>query len=120
MAGQEPRGSTVRGIKAFLPKGITMLTNKECEKVKKLPTWARDLIKRLEYASLPMIEEAATQRRKALIAEVKAKRLEDANSALLELLGKAGEAGLDWAKIVVSVLEGYEIFHPVADRVEQS
>ena len=80
------------------------------EKIDKLPLWVRQHIKCLEIRAKPAIEEAAKCRQRAEKAEAKAKRLSEANAALLELLSKAGQAGLDWADTVVRVLEGYEIF----------
>lgn len=95
---------------SYFPVRGIMLSPVDREKVAKLPTWARELIKRLEYASQPAIEEAAKCRKKAEAAEALSKRLYDANNALMELLSNAGKAGLDWAAVTVSVLESYEIF----------
>lgn len=79
-------------------------------KISRLPAWARDHIRNLEIRSEPLVEEAVRCRQKAERAETRAKRLDEANAALLELLKRAGQNGLDWAKTVVDVLEGYEIF----------
>ena len=80
------------------------------QKIARLPTWARDHIRRLEIRSEPAIEEAARARKALEAAQKTAIHYREANAALMELLGKAGTAGLDWAATVVSVLEGYEIF----------
>jgi hypothetical protein len=80
------------------------------EKIARLPVWAREHIKHLQIRNEPLVQEAARCRQIAERAETKAKRLSEANAALLELLNKAGQADLDWAKTVVDVLDGYEIF----------
>lgn len=80
------------------------------EKVARLPAWARQHIRQLETRSEPAIEEAARARKALAEREKVVKRLQDANSALIELLSYAGRAGLDWAAKVADVLDGYEIF----------
>lgn len=80
------------------------------DRIAKLPVWARDMIKRLERANEPMIEEIVRLRRRNEVAEDKARNLSGANEALMEILRCAGRGGSDWAAAVVSVLEGYEIF----------
>lgn len=80
------------------------------DKVARLPAWARNLIKRLETANEPMVEEVVKLRREAERSKEIANRYRDANHALMELLSKAGFAGLDWARAVVDTLNGYEIF----------
>ena len=85
------------------------------QKVARLPTWARDHIRRLEIRSELAIEEATKARKAYTLATERADRYRDANAALMELLGKAGQSGLDWAATVVSVLEGYEIFAPAKE-----
>lgn len=80
------------------------------EKIAKLPVWARDLIKRLEYANEPMVEEVVKSRRELAQLQAKVRSLSDANAALMEILRCAGRGGSDWAKIVVDTLDGYEIY----------
>lgn len=91
------------------------------QKIAKLPTWARDHIHWLKIRSDSAVGEAAKARKALSKAQDVAKRYSDANAALMELLGKAGQAGLDWAATVVSVLEGYEIFRQPepADATEE-
>lgn len=87
-----------------------MISDADRERITKLPTWARDLIKRLERAAEPAVEQARKATRDANIQRVKCAELRDANSALIELLSVAGRNGIDWAKKIVEVLEGYCIF----------
>lgn len=87
-----------------------MISQEEREKIAKLPTWVRNLIKRLEYGIAPMVDELARNHKARYESVDKAKRLEETNLALMELIRKAGQAGLNWAKTTVDVLEGYEIF----------
>lgn len=87
------------------------MTNDELhEKIARLPTWAREHIKRLETRSELAIEEAARARQALVKAETRVTRLSEANEAMMELLRSAGKGGLDWAWETVKVLEGYEIF----------
>lgn len=87
-----------------------MISNEDRERIARLPTWARDLIKRLETANEPMANECIQLRRKNSTAQERAKSLSESNEALLELLRCAGRGGSEWAATVVKTLEGYEIF----------
>ncbi len=80
------------------------------DKVAKLPVWAQELIRRLELANEPLIEQAVKYRREATTASERAKRLSESNEALMEILRAAGRGGSDWADMVVRTLEGYSIF----------
>ena len=83
------------------------------DRIARLPAWAREHIKHIKHISKcqePLLEEAVRARYRANAAEARARRLLESNNALLELLRRAGEGGHDWAKLVVSILEGYEIY----------
>ncbi len=85
------------------------------EKIARLPSWARQHIKHLEYTYKPAIEEAARARKELEIAKEKQRRVQNSNEALLEILRRAGETH-DWSKKVVDILDGYEIFREDAQR----
>ncbi len=80
------------------------------DRISKLPAWVRDLIKRLEIANEPMIEECVKLRKENTILKERAKQLGESKEALLELLRRAGQGGSYWADVVVRTLESYEIF----------
>lgn len=90
-----------------------MISDADREKIAKLPVWARDLIKRLEIANEPLLDEVVKLRRENMTLAEKTRRLKDSNEALLEILAAAGRGGNKWAETIVSILEGYEIFRPV-------
>lgn len=83
------------------------------EKIARLPVWARDHIRLLNIRAQPAIEECAKARREAETAKERCRKLSDANSALMEILSKAGQGGHDFARVVHSTLDSYEIFRNV-------
>jgi hypothetical protein len=86
------------------------LSTEEAERVNKLPKWASDLIARLLKA-LADIEADLTQSLRVLaLCQKYQRRYADANAAILELLSRAGQAGVDWARVVADTLGNYEIF----------
>lgn len=87
-----------------------LILDTDRERIARLPSWARDLIKRLEYANEPMLDECAKLRRENEQLAKRTRKLNDAKSALVELLSCAGQGGSDWAATVVRTLEEYEIF----------
>jgi hypothetical protein len=92
-----------------------MISNEEREKIARLPVWVRAIIERLEHANGPMLNEYVRLRHDNAKMQERARRLTDANDALIELIKCAGSvAGAkhihDWAATVIGTLEGYEIF----------
>lgn len=88
------------------------------EKIARLPLWAREYIKRPQIANEPMVDECVKLRREMTVLKARAQRIDNANGALMELLGKAGQSGLNWAAVVVSTLEGYEIYRD-GDKISE-
>ncbi len=80
------------------------------EKIARLPVWAREYIKRLQIAKEPLVEECVKARRDKEVFERQAKKYSAANEALIQLLRCAAKGGSDWARVVVSTLEDYEIY----------
>ncbi len=80
------------------------------DKIARLPTWVREHIKRLEVAAEPAIEEVVRSRRKIKDLEERCRRLSEQVEAMTEMFRSAAIGGNDGAKVVVSILEGYEIF----------
>ncbi len=89
-------------------------------KIAKCSVAIRDYIRRLEIAKEPLVEDAAKHRQTADRERSKAARYQNANAALMELLGKAAQQGLDWAKTVVDVLDSYEIFKETPQRERET
>ena len=86
------------------------ISSDDWDRINKLPAWARDIIKRLKSAPDVMAEEIARYRRENANLQERAKRVSEANEAIINILQCAGRGGNDFAAAVVSVLEGYEIF----------
>ena len=60
------------------------------------------------------MEETARLRKEIEPLREKSRRLSASNEALLEIFKCAGNGGLDLAKQIVKILEGYEIFQKEA------
>jgi hypothetical protein len=87
-----------------------MMDQSTRDKVAKLPTWARELIRRLEIANEPAVNEIVMLRQKNNQLAEQMRRVSTANEAMRELFRCASVGGSDYAKAVVDVLDGYEIF----------
>jgi hypothetical protein len=86
------------------------LSDEERNRVQCLPRWTQDIIKRLETATEPLVEEVAKARMEVTRLRKQCQQYKDAKDALMELLGCAGRNDIDWAAKVVETLEGYAIF----------
>jgi hypothetical protein len=80
------------GIAAFYNVS-TMISDIDREKIAKLPTWARNLIGRLELAGEPMLAECVKLRREHAVLAERAKSVPAANEALMEILRCASRGG---------------------------
>ncbi len=87
-----------------------MISESGRERIARLPAWVRELIQRLEHAKEPLIDEIVRRRREASSLNDKCRRLSESLEAVMEILRAAGRGGSDYARTVVGVLEGYEIF----------
>lgn len=80
------------------------------ERISKLPVWAQEHIKKLEYANEPLLQECVKLRKETSQAKELHLRYKAANEALIEILRAAANGGHDVARQVVDILDGYEIF----------
>jgi len=92
-----------------------MISQEDRDRIPKLPVWAKDLIKQLEHLNEPTIKECNRLRKEIERLKDSERRIKGSNEALMEILRDAGKGGNDWARIVVSILEGYEIFKNTKD-----
>ena len=64
-------------------------------KIAKLPVWARDLIKRLEFFNEPMMEETVRLRKENAVLKEQSRRVKESNEAMTEIFRRAAEGGSD-------------------------